>query len=909
MVSPCLTLRAARFGAILALGVVSAGVGAAAAPALPIAASPIEPVMAFSTNGHTVYHLRTARRDAQGNRAIISAAYDGTVLAHTPDGRLLWERKANGYFPFDLAVADIDNDGRDEIFVATAGGTVDALSPDGRPLWSYTTEGRSILYQVCPVRTRSGEWRIFTGGIGEEILALSSVGKLVQRLPAGDVVRLMRKGNIRGDGQEYVAVTTTSSARSGTLSLLLIDPSDVKQLWRKTDLGQTSAGQARRRFFNMLVQDVNHDGADEILISGGNDENGIIYAFGPEGKNIFVKSDPRIPNISYRMNLLRHVKLPNDEFILGHFGNVLIVYERDGTCREVIQGTYAMADAWFDPALRTLFMGSSVSGGDGIYAFRLDQPGWQEKFKALKPVGNLAKVEGNIETLKTQLARFTPPAYQPPVRPATIISRRPAQDYPNVDFVDAVTFSQKIVSRQEVWCHEIDRRRPYNLTADEIVAAVKVREAAGKDFIIWAGHGTAVHFPLSTFERVIKAAPRHLTGFIFAEMESVDESMQKVVNEIIQPLGELCLASGKVMIFRNKNVFWNGSCYLPFWKKFFADERLRGVIIPGMEESNSRTQEMSLAGRVGLWQSGQFEHWLGRVTTDHANFDRMHEWGAQEVITHHLRNLVCSAANGADIFYNTLEIGDLAFEYEQDTSAQYEQLVPFYEMLAKGIIHIPRREELLSVPDVAVAFKSPPDRDYLQHGVNGHIYDFDPARNVPMVFDRLDCYWGAAPLLAHDFSAYGYGAERRMFNFLPKTPYGLVAIVPDDVTPKSFPRLKERLTTDGRWFYDAGRAVAPADYRGVALAKLEQSATRLPVRVQGDVAWSVVRLDPHHVRVTLIDSGYVDPRDRSAEIVLQHLDAISCTDILRGERLSLRNGRVQVTVPAGIFSVIDIEHR
>jgi outer membrane protein assembly factor BamB len=96
---------------------------------------------AFSTNGHTVYHLRTAQRDSQGSRAVISAAYDGTVLAHTPEGSLLWQRTVNGHFPFDLAIADIDNDGRDEIFVATAGGTVDALGPDGRHLWSYTTEG------------------------------------------------------------------------------------------------------------------------------------------------------------------------------------------------------------------------------------------------------------------------------------------------------------------------------------------------------------------------------------------------------------------------------------------------------------------------------------------------------------------------------------------------------------------------------------------------------------------------------------------------------------------------------------------------------------------------------------------------------------------------------------------------
>ena len=867
------------------------------------------PASAFTTNGHTVYHLRTARHDARGSRAIISAAYDGTVLAHTPEGRLLWQQKPSGHFPFDLAVADIDEDGRDEIFVATAGGTVDALSPDGRLLWSYTTDGGSILYQVCPVRTQSGEWRILTGGVAEEVLALSSTGQLVQRHPAGDVVRLMRKGNIMGDGKDYVAITTTSSARSGRLSLLLFEPSEMKELWRTTDLGKRSAVQSRRRFFSMLVQDVTRDGADEIVLSGGNDENGIIYAFGRDGKNLFGKADERIPNISYRMNLLRHVKLPDDEFILGHFGNVLIIYETDGTCRDVIQGTYAMADAWFDSELRTLFMGSAVSGGDAVHALRLDQPDWKEKFKALEPVGNLAKIERNIETLQAQLARFTPPAYQPAPRKAVIISQRPAQSYQNINFVDAVTLSQTIVSRDELWCKDVDRRRSHALTADQVVQTVAAREATGKDFILWAGHGTAMYLPLATFERVIKAAPRHLTGFIFAEMESVDKHMQEVVKKIILPLAELCKAHGKVIIFRNKNVFWNGSCYLPFWKEILSDGRYRDVIIPGMEESNSRTQEMSLAGRIGLWQTGLFDHWLGRVTTDQANFDRMHEWGAQQVITHHLRNLVCSASMGADIFYNTLEIADLGFEKEQDTSAQYGQLTPFYEMLEKRVLYIPRREELLSVPDLVLGMKSPPDRDYIAHGVNGHTYNFDASSIVPMVFDRLDCYWGAAPLVSHDFSSYAYGVERRMLNFLPKIPYGMVGIVPDDLDAKRFPRLREKLTTDGRFFYDGSGAVAPAEYKQTALAKLEQSAARLPVRVKGEVSWSVVRLDSRHVRVTLVDAGYVNPADRNVEVMLQHLDATSCTDILSGKALPIRNGRVPVSVPAGIFSIIDIEHR
>ncbi len=110
------------------------------------------PLTAFSTGGHSVYYLQPATIDKNGNRAIVAATIDGTVLCYTPAGKPVWEKKINNFFPFDLAVADIDN--FDEIFVATAGGTVDAFNADGTHLWSFS---KAPFYQVCLVRTGSGK--------------------------------------------------------------------------------------------------------------------------------------------------------------------------------------------------------------------------------------------------------------------------------------------------------------------------------------------------------------------------------------------------------------------------------------------------------------------------------------------------------------------------------------------------------------------------------------------------------------------------------------------------------------------------------------------------------------------------------------------------------------------------------
>lgn len=436
------------------------------------------------------------------------------------------------------------------------------------------------------------------------------------------------------------------------------------------------------------------------------------------------------------------------------------------------------------------------------------------------------------------------------------------------------------------------------MTSDEILSLVREKESRGEDFVIIAGHGKALYISPETMVRIVSAAPIHFHGFILTEMEQVDSDMQEVVKKIILPLAEKCLQSGKKIFLNNKNVFWNGSCFLDFWKEILLNPRFNDVFVPNLEETNCRTQELSLAGREGLWLTGSFNHWAMRVVDDNACFDRMREWSSQQVLSHFLRQLVLQASLGAD--YLSIDV----------VPWLSGQLFPFYEMLEKGVIAIPEKDELLSVSDLCLGMISPPSNEYLTHGINGHNYNFNELKPTPMVFDRLDCYWGGAPIADHDFSSYGYGCDRRMLNFLPENPYGLIAIVPDDIDLTEFPRFKEKVSTDGQYFYDStGRKHGPSAYKQTMLKKLRESAAHLPVVVKGDVAWSVVRIDPYHVRITLVDPGYTDPADRNAEIVLQHLTGLECTDILSGEIIEITDQKVRLRVPAGVFRIIDIEHR
>lgn len=159
-----------------------------------------------------------------------------------------------------------------------------------------------------------------------------------------------------------------------------------------------------------------------------------------------------------------------------------------------------------------------------------------------------------------------------------------------------------------------------------------------------------------------------------------------------------------------------------------------------------------------------------------------------------------------------------------------------------------------------------------------------------------------------DFSKYVAGIPRRMSNFLPRFPYGQVAIIPEDTDLETVAAFNEVMITDGKdWFDEKGNRHSPEAYRPVVEAALARAASRLPVRVEGDVAWVVWRLDDSHLRVLLIDEGYVNPANRTARVILQNVQATGYRDVLTQQDWQPVGDDFVVSVPMGIFRIIDLK--
>lgn len=801
-------------------------------------------VTSFPTGGHTVYHLRPASVGASGaGRAIFSAAYDGTVLCHTQQGKLLWKTRPSPGFPFDLASADIDGDGLDEALVASSDGGLYAIDHDGRPLWTFKRE--PPLYQVVVQSDSSGNVRVQTGGIERVLYTLAADGTVVTQEARPTVIRRL------GDGSPQV----------------------------KT--------QCRP-----------------------------------------VKARP------YVMTFVAHVKsetLP-DEFMLSLQGRNLMVSNMDGSCRNMLYGPYVAAGAVFDPRTNTYWIGSDISGGDGIHGFHLDRPGWEEAFTSLRPVGTMIELETNLAALVKQTAAFEPLSYQkPPAKTQVIIEESIEWDYrKSYDAIRAnyigreamrsVVFVPYVYSHESKffykeaydpgisdsagkaeWTryHSLMGRRL--LEQAEILHFAQERETAGEPFYIYAGHGrpTGIDFYLSpeTLTKMLVLAPTTLQGFVFAEFELLDDKLVKALREQLFPLADLCYTRGKKILIRTKNIFWNGNIHHEIFKPLFADARYREVFVPSMEETNSRNQSLSLAGRTGLWMTRKFNHMSGRAVTDNGNYNRLWHWCQSAHLSHFLRAMILNRCLGADIFHLNI--------YSDNAG----EMLPFYRMLEKGILPLPAREDILSISDVAIGMKSP-DADYLRHGMNGHGMNNYSPNEGSFVFDRLDCFWGGALLAEHDFENYALHAKRRMTNFISRSPYGNLTMIPADTDLAPFPQFRRKLLTDGRyWYDDAGKRHTAAEYKPVVLQALEEAAARLLIRVTGDVAWVALRLDASHIRVVLIDPGYLDPAQRQAVIRFQHVAPVQVRDILSGDTLPLKTNGVAVTVPMGTVRIIDVTHR
>jgi len=888
------------------------------------------PVSWFSTGGETVYHLTSAHTSKEPSESILAASYSGKILCFNYAGSKLWEQNAGQFFPFDIAAGDLDKDGFDECVVASADGSLYIIDHDGQ-LLKTVFENKPPLYSVKIVEWGQDNRGILCGGPERVLYHISPQGiVLAKRNMSGSITNL-DAGSFSKTGQTRLLVHINLDYNNVRYSTHRLPGLEMEDGLHATH---------ERFYYQMIAVDTDGDGIDEIAF-GGN-EGGALY--GPTGKKIrdLQAGRTRRGQHQYSMVMLDKIPRKNGEGtdLIGLNASNLRLYGAEGKIHKTIPLDISPAGLSYDRDTHTLLLGSGISGGDCIYIIRMNQSGWEEALEKLGYQGNLATIVSNIEQLIVQIKDFQPPPYQPlehpdvlsvfpygPYNPGTLSELETGRSfaplmalheqefpYPHLNFAGNQWFSEDW-DRSHLpygWGEQRDRRMTYRFTSKEIVDHAKRLEAEGLSFVMTAGHGNDPFFmSLETFEGILRAAPTTCKGFIFPEVSRNDTpGFHYAVKKHFQAICELCLEHGKRKVFfRSKFLFWAGDCYTDMWSWMLEDKRYRDVLVPAMEETYERLGDLSLSGRVGLHQTGFVSDWAGRAVLDNPCYDREHHWSAPMVGSHFFRALCYRASLGARYFL--IQVGGSTLRSGEADFRDHGLLVvkPFLHMLGKGILPLPNdREDLLSLSPVALGMRKP-SQEFMRASHNSHRitkYESDP----PWVFSRLQCFWGQAPTPAYDFGYYAIGRRSQALNFLPIHPYGLVSILPDDIELPQYPQYTKKISTDGERFYNSrGLRQSAKEYRPVVERSLQDAAESLPIMVEGDVAWSAVRIDPQHIRLVLIDKGYLDPAERSAIVRFQNIRVSECRDILSRERIDIADETMKLTVPAGLLRIVDVTHR
>ncbi|WP_111708876.1 outer membrane protein assembly factor BamB family protein [Lutibacter citreus] len=866
---------------------------------------------------------------------IIGTSYEGTVVCYDYSGKLQWKNELSGFMNNDIYCADIDNDGKDEVLAANADGTLYCLDDNGELLWKFKKNSAPILTATMVSAHKTNY--VVCGGYDKNIHYLSTKGTLLKSIPSASysidkkhpnhAINYLRK--IEQNGKDVLVVLSAFNTNYDQGVLYYFKPFADKPYQSAKMKGKGGGGSCPGTF---SVNDI-ITGNTEVLL-GGNGLAKMQVSVASAEKCSAEKMDFKFKNErnslgkpGYRLASVEAIPYKNGFKYYVLFGNrmFLVSAEKNGEETEIIESNYAFNDMCKDGDNGKLILGSVQSGGSCIHIIDYTNDSWKKEFQKLEPSGKMAKILENTKEFSKKLKKFKIPKWENHKVAVKVMSSGISSEevaalsggntknfinidgvkklYPHVENWDRSGMENK-VSRETR-----DHRKKYDLTGGEALARFKKGlEAAPSGIQYWQGHGRDVYFySLPTAKKVIDAAGDKIVIPILAELGAHDKDAEWMVEDFIYPLAAHMKGTNSFISIRNKFTFWQSVVYTPMWKRLVSGE-FADSFVSSMEESNSKVMDMSISGRIGLWAAGSMNQWGTRFTRDNPCYDRLRQLSYQKVPNHALRMLVHQIASGASVVHHTT------------VNIKYQKVL--WDMISSGILYVPTRKEILSINPVHLSMLDPHPLFLKGEEVKDvTLYDEKFEKENPMVVGRTQGVYAGGPVTEWDFSKYAAGVKERRLEFLPTYPNGLVLTTPP-VDEKSLrgtleshlnPIYKNNTTEifmDGKNYYsDKNKTTtyrADTYYTTVKKA-IEEGAKKLPLTVNGRVAWVTAQTAPKHLRLTLVDGGYVNPNDRIAIINFHTAKVKKITNLITNEELKFNKENATVAVPCGLFVFLDIE--
>ena len=888
---------------------------------------------------------RLALADVRGNgeKQLVYGAYDGAVRCQDlSTGELLWETSVNS-FPFAVATGDVDGDGRAEVFAAAADGGLYAIDGDGEVMWTFRSP--KPLYDVAVGRLlRGAGLQVVCGGVDRSVHVLTGRGEPVARHEVTKFVHRLAVADLDGDGLDEIFIVDRSV---WVEAIKLFSTGFDRIMWRRLEVpeGMKNWENPLGFFFaySLDVGDLNGDGAPEIVM-GDTFHNGravmamsaagrTLWVSRPEGWKFFGETYSELYSTAFVCIGDVVPDLPGKQ-VVSVAGGLIKLLDSSGEEIARASSRVGFTDAVLDGT--TLYLGSSPNGDDTVYRIELDGD-WQAAVEGLERQGAARKLGGNLSTLRRQVLDFDGAADP---------DREPHHVRLRLSGVRATEEGCRRFTRLREW---LDRQFPYDnlrwlagmkaieseppldetgqpwsmsrwrtdtirgtMTADEIVEAARFIEERGIPTLFNVGHSCMPFIALETAARMLRAAPRHLMGFITSEDEDL-ERIPRYFRHYFGPLADLCAEhGGKLCITKNKYLWWAAVPTLEDMYGSLFSGRRSEVLVANVEDSNSRTGEINLFGRFGLWMAGLIDRFDVSAVSDLHSPERSHQWEYPKHGHPYLRLLVAhTVLGGLDVESRIMAVrphGD-SFAF---TDIGRESVEIFLHMVGKGLVFSPRREDVMGISPLGIAMHRPPAR-WFEDAHNGHhaeITSDDPELH-DAVIPHNGCGWGRTETPAHALQAVLLHKRRQGCNHVPATPYGPPVIVPAQADLSAVPRVREWWHTDGVWLWrDGGEKLTGRAAARALKASAEKAAAALPFRPFGDdVFFQVLRLDDRTCRLYAVDPGWLDPARRWVRVRIQQEGRFAVKDLLTGGDIPVHAGEFEFEVPAGSLRILEASRR
>jgi hypothetical protein len=436
-------------------------------------------------------------------------------------------------------------------------------------------------------------------------------------------------------------------------------------------------------------------------------------------------------------------------------------------------------------------------------------------------------------------------------------------------------------------------------TLPEILEYMRFFEEEQIPFYLFVDHGCRPWISLDTARKIVDAAPTWFRGFYLAEDNY--NYPGPLFQEWLAWAGELldiCHERGKKVIFKEMYDCWSllASDRAVFDVLFKYPE----TIIPMFATNNAHAPEIQIGGMLGLWRSGVCNDW--GMSSQHFNWS----WNCIQRLDYTdvcppdviLRMDLAAASLGCTYFH--VEGGQRWMDNEGSIlpdSTRHRELL--YQLMERNVI-LPTRS-LVGLSPVGVVRTTDP-----QAAGDARIGHPGSRRGTHFREGLLGVRASMQTPPPYYLPAYAYGVRHYFDGLFPATPYGYIQLIPEAVGDGSQAAAREVIRTGTNMVTLNGKTMSAEAARPEVISMLETAAEELPFRTES--AFLSAQRWGDGYRLVLIDPGYLSPVGVRARVRVNLPRAEgNATDLVTGERLAVRDGALDVEIPAGGFRLLALQ--